>query len=157
MKPSIGIKENDSQRVANILSRLAADEQVLYLKTKNAHWNVVGPDFYAIHKFFQDQYEELDDIIDDTAERIRSIGHFPPSTMEDILQLTRLSEKRSEGTDSQGFIKDLLADHESIIMLLREHCDSVAEEMGDQGSSDFMIALLQQHEKMAWMLRSHLG
>ena len=73
MKIQIGIKQEDTVKVADSLNRLLADEHILYIKTRNAHWNVEGPDFISKHKFFEEQYLQLADIIDAVAERVRSI------------------------------------------------------------------------------------
>ena len=76
MKPVIGIPENHLQAVGLELNQLLADEFVLYTKTRNCHWNVEGSNFMEMHKFYETQFEELDEIIDDVAERIRSIGQI---------------------------------------------------------------------------------
>ena len=60
MKPGIGITDKNRKAVAAELAKLLADEYVLYTKTRNAHWNVEGPDFYEKHKFFETQFEQLD-------------------------------------------------------------------------------------------------
>lgn len=156
MKTQIGIKPENSVQVADALNKLLADEHVLYIKTRNAHWNVEGSDFAAVHKFFESQYGQLEEIIDQVAERIRSIGHYAIGTMEDYLKLTQLNEKSSEGNDSLIFIKDLLSDHEAVIIELRENVNRFADDFHDVGSSDFITGLLEMHEKMAWMLRAHL-
>jgi starvation-inducible DNA-binding protein len=156
MTTGIGIKEENTAATAFDLSKMLADEFVLYIKTRNAHWNVVGPDFYAMHKFFEDHYEMLDEMMDDVAERIRSVNHFAPATLKIYLELTHLSESSREKNDSHGFIKELLADHESIIMNLRSKINSFANDYHDLGSSDFITGLMEKHEKMAWMLRAHL-
>ena len=156
MKTQIGIKPEDSVQVADSLNKLLADEHVLYIKTRNAHWNVVGPDFAAQHKFFEAQYGELEEIIDQVAERIRAIGHYTEGTMEDYLKLTQLNEKSRENNDSLSFIKDLLSDHEAVIIEARENITRFADDWHDLGSSDFLTGLMETHEKMAWMLRSHL-
>jgi starvation-inducible DNA-binding protein len=156
MKTQIGIKPEDSVLVADSLNKLLSDEHVLYIKTRNAHWNVVGPDFGAQHKFFETQYSELEEIIDQVAERIRAIGHYTVGTLEDFLKLTQLNENSREKNDSLSFIKDLLSDHESIIIELRENINRYAGEWHDLGSSDFITTLMETQEKMAWMLRSHL-
>ncbi len=156
MEPKIGIKEEHRAKVATELEKILADEFLLYTKTRNAHWNVEGPDFHSQHKFFEAQYEELDEIMDDVAERIRSIGHYAPATLSAFLQLTHLTEQKREKNDSQGFIKELLIDHESIIMRLRENVNRFASDWNDAGTSDFITGLMENHEKMAWMLRSHL-
>lgn len=156
MTPGIGISDDNLFRTAQVLNSLLADEFLLYLKTRNAHWNVEGPDFYNKHKFFEEQYEQLDNIMDDVAERVRKLGHYAPATLKDYLQLTRLTEQSREDNSGTGFIKELLADHESVIIFLRERITFVANGLKDVGTSDFLTALMETHERMAWMLRAHL-
>lgn len=156
MEAKIGIKQDDISQVAHILTRILADEYVLYTKTRNAHWNVEGADFYQMHKFFENQYEQLDEIIDDVAERIRELGHYAPATLKSFLDLTHLSERIIEENTSHGFIKELLQNHESIIIKLRGNINLFATELHDLGTSDFITGLMESHEKMAWMLRAHL-
>ena len=73
MKTEIGITDVNRQALANELCKLLADETVLYMKTKNAHWNVEGADFYEKHKFFETQFVQLDALTDSVAERIRTL------------------------------------------------------------------------------------
>lgn len=156
MEPKIGIKPENLRAVAQALYKVLADEFVLYTKTRKAHWNVEGPDFHAQHKFFESQYEQLDETMDEVAERIRMLGHYAPATLSEFLKLTQLTEQVREANDSKGFIKELLIDHESIIINLRENINRFANEFQDLGTSDFVTGLMETHEKMAWMLRSHL-
>lgn len=53
MKVNLGISEDNLDKVTKTLSQLLADEFVLYTKTRNAHWNIVGPDFHSMHLFFE--------------------------------------------------------------------------------------------------------
>ena len=156
MKPEIGITNKNTQEVANELMKLLADEYVLYTKTRNAHWNITGADFYDKHKFFETQFEELDEFIDNIAERIRTIGHYAPGSLKSFLELTQLTEITSKKNDGSGFIKELLSDHEAIIITLRKNIQHFAIEFKDIGTSDFITGLMEQHEKMAWFLRTHL-
>lgn len=156
MTTSIGISTDNLLKVAQVLSGILSDEFLLYLKTRNAHWNIEGPDFYNKHKFFEAQYQELDEIVDDVAERIRKLGHYAPATMKDYLQLTHLTELSRASNDSAGYIKELLADHESIIIRLRENINHLANDLKDAGTSDYITGLMENHERMAWMLRAHL-
>ncbi|PRD48724.1 DNA starvation/stationary phase protection protein [Sphingobacterium haloxyli] len=153
---SIGIKEKDSHAVAAILNKLLADEHVLYVKIRNAHWNVEGPDFHSQHLFFESLYGELAETIDEIAERIRSIGHYAVGTMKEFLELTQLTERRYKKNDSQGLIKELLSDYEAIIVSIREQIDKVGEKHNDAGTEDFLVGIMEAHEKTAWMLRAHL-
>ena len=107
MKTQIGIKPENSVKVADILNKLLSDEHVLYIKTRNAHWNVESPDFMAVHKFFESQYIQLEEIIDQVAERIRSVDHYAIGTMTDYLKLTQLNEESRENNNSISYIKDL--------------------------------------------------
>lgn len=156
METKIGITPSGMAEVAKSLCTLLADETVLYTKTRNAHWNVEGNDFYNKHLFFEQQYNELSEIIDSIAERIRTLGHYAPATLKQYLELTHLTETKSENNDSLGFIKELLIDHETIIIRLRENIDLFATGFKDYGTSDFITGLMETHEKMAWMLRAHL-
>ena len=152
----IGINAEHRQAVSVELAKLLADEFVLYTKTRNAHWNVEGTDFHAMHLFFESQYEELEDIVDGVAERIRKVGHYAPATLKSFLELTHLTEKLEDKNDSLSFIKELLEDHESIIEFIRGNIEPFASKYQDYGTSDFITGLMEDHEKMAWMLRAHL-
>ena len=156
MNANIGISKENLQAVAAELSKLLADEFVLYTKTRNAHWNVEGPDFHSMHIFFEQQYNALDETMDSVAERIRQLGHYAPATLQSFLSLTHLTEKLGGNNDSQGFLKGLLIDHENIIIYCRENINKFANQYGDLGTSDFITGLMEEHEKMAWMLRAHL-
>ncbi len=156
MQPKIGIKPKDLSAVTATLNKLLADENVLYIMTRNAHWNVEGADFHAMHLFFESQYKELAEMIDELAERIRTLGHYAVATLAKYLELTHLTEITKENNTSLGYIKELLAAHESIIYSMRENIDS-DENLKDSGTEDFVTGLLEKHEKMAWMLRAHLA
>lgn len=156
MEPNIGISKENLGQVADALNQVLADEYVPYTKTRNAHWNVEGPDFHSKHLFFESQYNQLDDIMDSVAERIRSLGHYAPATLKRFLALTHLSEVLHSKNDGAGFIAELLSDHESLIIHLRENINIFANDFKDLGTSDYVTSLMETHEKMAWMLRSHL-
>ncbi|KQR71488.1 Dps family protein [Pedobacter sp. Leaf176] len=157
MEAKIGISADNLAKVAHSLSKILADEYVLYTKTRKAHWNVVGPDFYNKHKFFEEQYTQLEDIVDAVAERIRKLGHYAPASLKQFLELTHLTEDDRGNNDAPTYIKTLLADHESILIHLRENIDNYADALKDAGTSDYITGLMETHETMAWMLRAHLS
>src|SRR5689334_1152824 len=157
MKINIGLDEAQRRPVVEILNRLLADEVVLYVKTRNYHWNVEGPDFSETHKFFEEQYEQLDEIMDAVAERARMLGGRAAGSLNQYLELTQLTEDKLNTTGEKNMIGNLLNDHEAIIRRLRENIDAVGEKFHDIGTQDFLTGVLEQHEKAAWMLRSYLG
>jgi starvation-inducible DNA-binding protein len=157
MKTNIGLSLKNRQKVVNELSILLADEFVLCTKTKHAHWNVAGIDFVEKHLFFQSQFEQLDIIVDEVAERIRSLDHYAPGSLKQFLQLTHLTEVSiGDKNDSHSFIKDLLVDHESMIIHCREYIRLFGTDLEDYGSADFVTKLLLTHEKMAFFLRASM-
>src|ERR1700744_4830946 len=135
MKPNIGISPEHLSEISQTLSHILADEYVLYTKTRNAHWNVEGPNFHAMHVLFENQYDEIAEIVDTVAERIRILGHYAPATLKQFLELTHLTEQVWETNDSQGFIRELLNDHESIIVFIRSQINRLAEKLKDAGTS----------------------
>ena len=156
MKLNIGLSDQHRKGVIDILNTLLADEYVLYTKTRNYHWHVIGPQFHDHHKFFESQYEELDDIVDAVAERVRTVGGQAVATLEEFAKLTRLKEHPGEYFQIGGMIGNLLTDQEMVIHQLRSDVDICADKYHDMGTSDLLTGLMEQHEKMAWMLRAML-
>lgn len=152
----IGIEVENRKEVVRLLNILLADEYILFTKSRNYHWNVVGKDFKERHEFFQQQYEQLDQIIDDVAERVRQLGGLTISTLSEFLEIANLKENPGEYPSDLKMISNLLKDHEDTIKYLRKSAKECEEEYDDAGTNDFMIGLMEIHEKMAWMLRTHL-
>jgi starvation-inducible DNA-binding protein len=156
MHSNIGLMDAQRAEVGQILTVLLADEYLLYTKTRNYHWNVVGPQFIALHKFFEAQYEALQTIVDDVAERIRVLGHAAIGTLAECLEQTRLQQHPGHYPAADEMLMNLLSDHESVMRQLRTDVETCMDPYHDAGTSDFLTGLLEQHEKMAWMLRASL-
>lgn len=152
----IGLEQEVRRSVAEMLNALVADEMLLFIKTKNFHWNVTGPHFREYHALFDEQAAQLTGIIDDAAERVRSLDEHSTGTMKEYLSLTRLEEDQGYGMSGESMVMALLHDHEVIIRQLRQDLQKCGE-LGDEGNMDFLTALMEMHEKMAWMLRATLG
>jgi starvation-inducible DNA-binding protein len=156
MKASIGIADKNLKSVATILNTLLADEVILYIKTRQAHWNYEGDNFHEMHKFFESQYEALDEIMDEVAERVRQIGHFASGSLKDFIALGRLTEEKTSFSNQKEAVGSLLNDHETIIRVVRNEINDTSDKYKDSGTADFLTGIIKQHEKMAWMLRSYL-
>ncbi len=150
----IGLQKKDRKLVADALSRILADTVILYLKTHNYHWNVVGPSFSVLHSLFQEQYQSLIEAADEIAERIRSLGFPAPGSFSEFIRLTALKEETGS-PEAMDMIRQLLLDHELLVRRCIE-IKNVSESVGDDASADIMIGRSQEHAKVAWMLRSHL-
>ena len=100
------------------------------------------------------QYTELNDIVDDVAERARALGGRAIGTLVEFLRHTRLKEHQGECPEAREMLANLLADHEATIRQLRVDLETCADTYHDMGTNDFLTGLMERHEKMAWMLRS---
>ena len=155
MKANIGITEKNTQSVALRLNEILADEYVLYTKVRNYHWNVEGVNFMEMHKFYEEMYTGIDEVIDEVAERVRMLGHYSQGRLKDFLKLTSLKEE-DYTNDQKQQMKNLLVDHETLIQSLRKDIKDFGDKYKDDGNTDFVTSLMQQHEKWAWFIRSYL-
>jgi starvation-inducible DNA-binding protein len=139
--------------VVGYLNTILADEFVLYTKTRNYHWNVVGQNFYQLHQFFDVQAIELNKNVDEVAERVRALGGRPISTLSEFVAGTRLSEEPGKLFPAKEMVAKLQADQETIIRSIRADLVKITK-LDDAGTIEFLSGLLEQHEKMAWTLRA---
>jgi starvation-inducible DNA-binding protein len=156
VEPNVGLGVDARHAIATILNHRLADTVVLYQKTRNYHWNVRGPRFQPLHEFFETQYDQLEEAIDEIAERVRQVGGNACGTLTEYIQMSALKEYPGEVPSEQDMIANLLIDHETVIRQLREDVDATADDYHDMGTSDFLTGLMEAHEKMAWMLRAFL-
>lgn len=156
MKLTLGISEKSTAEISVFLNTLLANEFVLYTKTRNAHWNISGPGFYELHNFFKIQHGVLDIMIDNIAERVRTLGHLAFGSLKDFLTVAQIVEETHDFSNSTEIIQKLVNDHETIIRAIRDKIIIISEKYNDYGTADFVTGLMEQHEKMAWMLRAFL-
>jgi len=155
MKINLGVQPKKLEESQKLLNSLLADEYILYTKTLNYHWNVSGIRFNDLHLFFRVQYEALFQIVDDVAERARTVGAKAFGTTEEFRKHSRLKEFPGKVPEAQSMIENLFEDHQTVIRFLRKSI-STCESYADSGTANFMTDLMENHEKMAWMLRAFL-
>ncbi|MBI3234190.1 MAG: DNA starvation/stationary phase protection protein [Bacteroidetes bacterium] len=156
MKPQIGITDKHLHKSVEVLSVLLADEMTLYVKTRKFHWNVYGESFMELHKLFQAQYTQLEETIDEIAERINKLGGHAIGTMKEFVELTRIEEKENQYPAQKEMIKYLLKDHETITTEIRKDIEEHLSKNKDAGTLDFLTGIMEQHETTAWILRRYL-
>lgn len=141
--------------LADNLKTLLATEYAFVLKSQFFHWNVEGPDFAQLHKFFGDLYQEVyDNSIDKTAEYIRTLDDYAPGSFERFLELSRISGQ-TKVPRARLMIEELLANNEQMVELLNDTF-AVAEQENQQGIANFIAERIDAHGKHGWMLRSFL-
>jgi starvation-inducible DNA-binding protein len=150
----IGIDAAHRRSLAEGLSHVLADTYTLLVKTHSFHWNVTGPQFRALHSLFEEQYAELQEAVDEIAERIRALGHLAPGSFGRFAELTSIDEENG-APPAEEMVAQLTRGHESVDRTCRSVVAS-AEAAGDQVTLDLVVERMQVHEKQAWMLRSIL-
>ncbi len=155
-KLNIGLTEEQRQGVTELLNHDLADAYLLLIKTKKYHWDVVGPQFRSLHKLWEEHYTALTENIDSMAERIRALGGYPVGTAEGFLKYATIKEHAGDIPPATGMVSNLVVDHEQVIRNFREHIDKCSDDFHDEGTADFITGLMEQHEEMAWMLRSFI-
>jgi starvation-inducible DNA-binding protein len=156
MKVDIGMKGQQREAVGQLLNGVLADQHVLYVKTRNFHWNVVGPQFHALHELLEEQYGALAKAADDVAERARALGTHANGTMAEFLRDARLKEDEGRGLTGSEMVERLVGDHEAVGRQMRKDIERCEDELDDVGTADLLTQLVQAHDKMGWMLRAHL-
>jgi starvation-inducible DNA-binding protein len=156
-KTNIGLTTEQLEGSISLLNRVLADEYLLYTKVRKYHWNVTGIHFNDLHKFFQELYEELEIIIDEVAERVRTLNGNAIGTIAEFAKISRLKEAPGDYPGSTEMIKNLLNEYNIVIREIRTDVEEIEEKYNDAGTADFLTGIMEQHEKKAWMLRSLLA
>ena len=140
--------------LADDLKILLASNFAYYLKAHAFHWNVEGPDFGELHKFFQKIYEDSYSAIDHIAEYIRYLDEYAPGSFERYTELSTIAGQ-TKIPRARLMIEELLANTQQMIDILNT-CFESAETENQQGIADFVSQRLSQHGKYYWQLRSYL-
>jgi len=140
--------------VVRALSQLLANTYCLYLKTQNYHWNVTGPHFHTLHHFFELNYKQLAEAIDQIAEHIRTFEAYAPGSLSEFKALTTLPEATLP-TSWKDMLENLTQDHQTIVQGLTELLGTPLIQ-ADRSTEDLLIERLRAHQKVIWMLKAHL-
>jgi starvation-inducible DNA-binding protein len=152
---NIGLPATACNAVSVELNKLLANEYALYTKTLKFHWNVRGKHFGPLHALFQKHYEQLLDMADRVAERVRALDLYAYGTLKEFATHMTISEHPGVNPADLEMIKILVGDHETVIQQLRPMI-KLAVSVQDEGTNNMLADLIEEHEKMAWMLRAHL-
>lgn len=147
-----GIDRQQLRDLANQLNRVLATTYVLNAKTQAVHWVISGPMFYSVHKLTEHHYEDMQEAIDDLAERVRALGLFPLAGLRAFLSNSAVQDM-AEPSTVEDMITMLADDHQTIARLAREAVHH-AEEADDVFTADLLTARIGTHEKAAWMLNA---
>ena len=137
------------------LNGLLADTLVLEQKLRHYHWNVQGPQFFALHAKFEELYDHFVDVIDDVAERILTTGGEPVRTLAAALELAAITEDGGKPSALE-MVRTLAADLESLRQRAVKGIEAT-EAAADRGTANLLDGLNDELEKTLWMLRATLA
>jgi starvation-inducible DNA-binding protein len=136
------------------LKTLLASNFAYYLKAQMFHWNVEGPDFGQLHKFFQKIYEDAYGAVDPIAEYIRTLEDYVPGSLERFNQLSQIPGQ-TKIPRARLMLEELLTDTETMKSIVMQVFQAAQAE-GREDIANFMAERQNSHGKYAWQLKSFL-
>ncbi|MGC3981431.1 MAG: DNA starvation/stationary phase protection protein Dps [Steroidobacteraceae bacterium] len=141
--------------VVDLLNARLADLIDLNLQAKQAHWNVKGPNFIALHELFDKLAEEVEESVDEVAERAIALGGTAKGTVAAVSKTTQLSAYPLDivqGVDHLNALSNALATTGKSIRAAIEE----SGKLGDADTSDLFTGISRSLDKLLWMLEAHL-
>lgn len=151
----LGIHDKKRERMISKLRGALASECILFMMTMKFRWNVTGANFVSLHQLFAEQTTLLLKCVDRIARRIRALGEFVDGTLEELVKASLLQEDTGVYPDDV-MVSRLLNAHEAVIRSLRDLIDD-SEDVNDAGTNIVLSEIIEEHETMAWILRSHIA
>jgi starvation-inducible DNA-binding protein len=139
------------QNASTVLNALVADVFALYIKTKNFHWHVAGPHFRDYHLLLDEQAEQIFEMGDDVAERVRKIGGTTIRSIGHIAKLKTIADNNAENVGAKEMLRELLDDNRSLLEVMRE-AHTIASATNDVGTTSLLENWIDETERRAWFL-----
>lgn len=148
------LTEGVRERMIRLLNGQLADTSDLYSQTKQAHWNVKGPEFYQLHLLFDELAESVEGFIDMIAERVTALGGTAEGTVRMAAAGSRLPEFPTELRSGLQYVEALAERYGQYAASTREGIDD-ADEAGDAGTADLLTDVVRAIDKHLWFLEAH--
>lgn len=150
MTPS-DLSAEDRLAVAKKVNGLVADAYVLYVKTKNFHWHISGPNFRDFHLLLDEQADQISASIDPLAERVRKLGQPTLHSLAEILKLKSLKESEADFMSPYDMLVELMNDNIATAKKMRE-AHSVCDDAEDVATASLIEQFIDETEKRIWFL-----
>ncbi len=149
------LPDNTRKAMAELLNARLADTLDLKLAIKQAHWNVKGPDFIALHELFDQIAARVDTQADDIAERAVSLGAVAHGTAQNVAKRTKLEPYPDNLTGGRPHV-EALADRIAALGKLAREAINQADEAGDKDTADLFTGQSRALDKDLWFIEAHL-
>ncbi|MDF2158974.1 DNA starvation/stationary phase protection protein [Algoriphagus sp. CAU 1675] len=150
----IGLQAKESRILVDKLNILLANYQIYYQNLRNFHWNVTGPNFFELHAKFEELYNAANLAVDETAERILTLGGRPFSSYTEYIDNSHIKEAK-EVTEPKRMV-EIVKDNLNTLLNSERVVLEAASEHGDEGTVSLMSDYITTKEKIVWMLSAYL-
>ena len=141
--------------LAQLLNERLADLIDLGLQAKQAHWNVKGPTFIALHELFDSVAEKIEEYVDDVAERVVALGGIAEGTIGIVGKRTKLAAYPPNITSGRDHVEALSTALATFGKAVRADIDR-ATELGDADTADLFTGISRDIDKKLWFVEAHL-
>lgn len=155
MKTRNNLKSNAKKVSIEILNARLADGVDLALLTKQAHWNIKGPQFIALHEMIDGFRTELDTHVDTMAERVVQLGGTALGTTQAVSEASKIAAYPTNIYKSKDHLEALTERYATAANLVREAIDQT-DDAGDADTADIFTAYSRALDKALWFLEAHL-
>jgi starvation-inducible DNA-binding protein len=149
------LSESTRTKVVQLLNARLADAIDLQTQMKQAHWNVKGPNFIALHELFDKINEDVEDYVDLIAERVVQLGDIALGTARSVAQRSQQKEYPlgiSSGRDHVEAVSSALATFGKSARAAIDACD----ELRDKDTADIFTEVSRGVDKWLWFVEAHL-
>jgi starvation-inducible DNA-binding protein len=145
------LPESATAKLAERINRLVADAYVLYVKTKNFHWHVSGPNFRDFHRMLDEQSEQILESIDPLAERCRKLGRPTLRSLGQVLKLASLKENDKDFVSPYEMLVELMNDNMAVAKSMRD-AHGFCDDHKDVATASLLEQYIDETEKRTWFL-----
>lgn len=155
MISQIGLDKDKSKQLVESLNDLLANYQLFYINTRGFHWNIKGEKFFELHGKFEELYTDLQEKIDEVAERILTLGFQPLHSFNSYLEISQI-KPATNVTGGKEAVQHLV-DSFRIILEKQRALLNESDELNDEGTNALMSDYITQQEKLVWMYSAFLA
>ncbi|HSK72463.1 MAG TPA: DNA starvation/stationary phase protection protein Dps [Pyrinomonadaceae bacterium] len=151
----IDIQRETREKLIETLNTRLADAMDLKSQAKQAHWNVKGMNFIALHELFDQVATEVEAHVDTLAERVTTLGGTALGTVRVAADNSTLSQYPLEITDGHAHVEALSNALADFGKKVRENIDQ-ADELGDMDTADIFTEISRSIDKLLWFVEAHI-